>query len=347
MVMSLLFEIVCSNVSQGWIAVLCEGTGDWEWQAKFWHVGTATSRNPCWLCSCTQAGPTGWTHLVDKPPRRGDWLLHSRPQNPLVLLPGFSAFMLRFDVMHSLCLGVCQWVNACVLMWCCEQNVFRDGALRSRLWTAWLHFMTWLYARGLESSQRLFTPRRLLVHTGDYLELQGKAWNSRLITNWLASVVCEQQVLPGDATGSLIVSLQWSLNDLFHQSESRGRRFTPAEAANYSNTARQVVRLYRALSYHYWTQRLLRLPMRPKVHALWELAKVVETDLINPRCSHCFASESFLKELLKTAKATSRTTMALSAFRRYMVRLAWRWRGLERTRARRKRPEPSRSLHSD
>ena len=161
-------------------------------------------------------------------------------------------------------------------------------------------------------------------------------------------MVCQQQVLPGDAIGSLFVSLQWSLNDLFHQSESRGRRFTPAEAANYSNTARQVVRLYRALSYHYWTQRLLRLPMRPKVHALWELAKVLSRQIsLTQDVYPCFASESFLKELLKTAKATSRTTMALSALRRYMVRLAWRWRGLERTRARRKRPKPSRSLHSD
>ena len=328
----------------GWAAVLCEARGDWEWQAKFFHAPTSTTRQPCWLCECQQHGAHGWTLFQQETARPANWLAPRPVANPLTQLPGFHVTMLRVDLMHTVCLGPCLWINAATLLWLCEQNRFPGDRLGLKLWNAWARFREWCQSRGLGTTQKPFTVRKLLLHKREYAEFQVKAWNSRLITNWLAFETNQIDVGSLDHTGVLTTSLQWQANESIHLCEASGRLFTQDEADAYHDLVSGAVLMYRELAYRHWQMQVLWHPMRPKLHIWLECARLCRRDRFNPRFFHCFADESHLRLLLSAARASSRTTMGLATSRRYLLRLSHRWRGLERVRIKRVRAPHSNNL---
>ncbi len=299
--------------------------------AKFWGTPSANHKSFCWRCVATHEGPRAWTQLVDQPLRTTTWLRSHPKVNPIVVLfPGFVVEMIRFDIMHCISLGVAQWVNAAALLWLCDVGHFGPGSVAAKLSRGWARLLLWTQARGLEITQRRFTPRKLLLHLmAEYTELQSKAWNSRLMVNWLDHEL--RHVDPGaDAMGTLVVALQSSLNRALHVCEAAPRFFDQATANHFSELIEHAGLMYRELAGMCAEQGLFRYPMRPKVHAMLELGRVAKVDKINPRFYHVYADESHLKTLLRCAKASPRAALAASGVRRYLLRLTLRWKGLER-----------------
>lgn len=321
-----------TQLAGDWAAVLTESRGDWEWQAKFFHTPTSTTRKPCWLCSCDQHGAHGWPLLQQEAPRPADWLAKLPVSNPLTELPGFNKTMVKVDLMHTVCLGVCIWTNAGSLLWLCERGHWPGDSLASQLHHSWCSFREWCQSRGLDTSQKPFTPRKLLVHKREYAEFQCKAWNSRLLCNWLAAEMQRLDHSLLDATGALTTGLQWQVNESIHLLEASGRFLTQREADRYHELVDSAVRVYCALAHRHLQEESLRYPLRPKLHLWLECARLCRRDRYNPRFFHCFADESHLRLLLSAARASPRATMGLATSRRYLLRLSHRWRGLERVR---------------
>ncbi len=315
------------QLAQGYRGILVEARGDWEWHSKFWHVPTATSREFCFQCVVTQSDV--WVRLERQPLRQPHWLQQLQPCNPLAHLPGMCTQMLRIDQMHTVNLGVGQWTNAATLLWLLDAGSFGGDNNGERLWAAWLRFVGWVNGVGLDTTQRPFTPRRLLMHVpGAFVELQSKAWNSRLVTAWLASVASQMDV--PDDFGRLVVSLQMMLDESLHFCEERGLLLTPADAQRFCGLVEAAVTVYRDLAWRCLQRNLFWYPLRPKVHAWLELGRAVWRDKINPRYYHCFADESHLRLLTRCAKGCPRVNMSGAVLRRYLLRLGMRWRGLER-----------------
>lgn len=258
-------------------ACLTEGRGDWEFLSKFWHVPSAQHSAPCMFCTCTQFGPTSWTRLSQQPLRPDDWF---PKRNPLTRL-GVTVSMLRYDLMHIVQLGVAQWVNGASLLWLCQKGFFEGDSLAQQLASAWCRFKRWAAGLGLTPTQKVFTGRRLLCHIIEYVELQGKAWNSRLITSWLAVEMA--QIEAADEETQLITSLQFLLSESSRFLEVRGRYLLPEEGAQYNSLVTDALLIYRELARRNYLRGRLWHPLRPKLHAWAEIGRVCQADLINPR----------------------------------------------------------------
>jgi hypothetical protein len=256
--------------------------------------------------------------------------------------------MIRGDMMHTVCLGVALWINSPVLLWLCSIGHFVGATLSLRLRAAWVSFKTWVHSLGQDSSQRVFTYYRVHGPRGDYAEFQSKAWNTRLITNWLDHEAHRVALAPDDSddddeaaserrrVANLTVTLIWLLNESFHVSEASGRFFTQPEADHYCELVESTLRVYKELAGRALAKEELVYPMRPKLHAWHELALTAKVDLANPRFFHCFADEDHLRVVLRAARASPRATMAAAVVRRHLLKLAlvWSGRGLRRIRRR-------------
>lgn len=330
-------------LSPGYRAALVEFRGDWEWLAKALHIPTASSSEPCYKCLCTSRGIMSWTDFREDAPwrtalRLTDTFLQAPNRSPLTRL-GFDLSQIRIDVMHTVCLGVGLWINAAVLLYLCGLGHYREGPLARQLKEAWLSFKEWIHEHSLQSSQRLFTPRRLLVLGGEqqeYAELQAKAWNSRLVTNFLAGETGKLQ--PRCEEDHLTFTLAWALNESYHICEASPRFMNNETATSYHGVVELALRCYRDLSRRALAQGKLLYPMRPKLHLWCELAAGVRADHANPRFFHVFADEDFLRVVLKAARATPRASMAAATVRRYIVRLTLVWAGRAQLLQRKRKP---------
>ena len=256
-------------IAPGYRGVFAEARGDWEWLAKALHIPSATNTQPCLRCLCTQYGPMTWTNVSHDAPWRdtrrstAGFVTNAR-RSPLTYLP-FSLDMVRFGVMHTVCLGVCLWANAAALLFLCGAGAFGGGSLSKQLRQSWVSFLNWLYDNAQASSQRVFTRRRLLVHDGwkDYAEMQAKAWNSRLTTNWLDAEMRRLVIQPGDWKGQLIGTLIWSVNESFHISEASPRFFSRHDGDQYASVVERGVHCYKALAVQAHADQELLYPLRP------------------------------------------------------------------------------------
>ena len=228
--------------------------------------------------------------------------------------------------MHCVCLGVCLWVISPVLLWLCEIGQYGGGTISRQLRVAFAAWETWLHEHQLESSQRMFTPRRLGMGKGDYLENDAKAWNARMLINWLDD---EVRKAPGPVSfqGWLTIRLIAVMNESFHLSEGAGRFFTPGDASSYQSCVEEGLALYKQLARLAYNRRVLHFPLRPKLHEWQELGAQVARDRANPRFYHCFADEDYLRVVLRAARACPRHSMAGATLRRWVLRCTLDWAG--------------------
>jgi hypothetical protein len=161
----------------------------------------------------------------------------------------------------------------------------------------------------------------------NYAEFQSKAWNTRLITNWLDHETRSVELAPDDTESQLRTTLIWSLNESFHVSEAAGRWFTQEEANQYLAAVELTLHVYKELARRALDRGALLYPMRPKLHAWHEIALTAQIDLANPRFFHCFADEDYLKIVLRAARASPRAVMAAAVVKRYILKLALQWSG--------------------
>lgn len=311
-------------LAAGFKGLLIEARGDWEWFSKCFHVPAASSqKQPCWRCGCSIAGRLAWTNLGPDAAWRSQPPAPLVKESPLSRLPLFHRDMIRIDTMHTCNLGVCAWVGAGALLWLCGSGHFGHEKLANQLATAWLSFRQWLHEHGLQSSQRPFTGRWLGLHVQDFAEMHVKAWNCRLIINWMD---CEyRKACVNDEEGRLNAVLLWCCNEAFHLCEASGRVLSHAAADRYCELVEKAVGLYFELSRRALQKQVMRYPLRPKVHLWLHLALMVKEDHINPRFYHCFSDEGFLKVTLKAARASPRAAMSSAVVRRYLLRLSLTW----------------------
>ena len=311
--------------------VFVEARGDWEWRAQCWHLPTASTMELCYKCGATLRGPLAFDNFAPDAPQRASprrtvaWWFQQPRVSPLFYLP-VHLDMFRIDVMHCLCQGVCLWVISPVLLWLCGQGLYGDGPLARQLRVAFASWGQWLHEHQLESSQRVFTPRRLGLGKNDYLENDAKAWNARMIINWLDSE-SRRAPQPVSNDGWMMTELVTTMNEMFHLSESSPMFFQQHEAAQYHGLVEKGLALYKQLAVNSFRRRVLHFPLRPKLHEWQELGEQVLRDRTNPRFNHCFADEDYLRVVLRAARACPRAAMAGAVLRRWVLKCSLVWSG--------------------
>ncbi len=105
---------------------LLECRGDWQWFGTAFHFRTQSSERICWMCDAGKgAAPCSFAEVSAGATWRGTAIAHEEfcgrcassgaPVSSLFDTPGFRVDMILVDVLHTLDLGVSQWVAGAVL----------------------------------------------------------------------------------------------------------------------------------------------------------------------------------------------------------------------------------------
>ncbi|CAK9060971.1 unnamed protein product [Durusdinium trenchii] len=90
--------------------------------------------------------------------------------------------------MHVINLGLLYGTNASALVMLCEDKFFDGDNFREQLESAYDDFKSFTKAKKISHSQKMFTPRLVVKKDGQLL-MTGKAYNNRVIAEWLHDVV--------------------------------------------------------------------------------------------------------------------------------------------------------------
>lgn len=333
-----------TQLAAGWRAAFVESRGDWEFQVRLYRLQGYRHNNMCHLCAATlKDGPLSFANFSPDAGWRATLktsvdFFQTRPLEehcPLVRVPGFALSMLRIDTMHTICLGLGRFLNAAVLLWLCRSGHarFGEGSLDQRLRRSWVCFKAWCYTMSVMTTQRVFCLKRIgpkgwLTH--EYPELLTKAWNSRIITAWLADEACQAQareVGDGEEERCLVQAVTYWLAKAYSIMEGNPRNLSAEVADGLARCFEELLSVWTALSNLALEVSALGWPVRPKWHLIAHLADIVRADRVNPRHYHCFRDEDQVGTLIKVAASSHRSTVSISVLNKYLLRLGLRWAG--------------------
>ncbi|CAK9117800.1 unnamed protein product [Durusdinium trenchii] len=136
--------------------------------------------------------------------------------------------------MHILCLGVDILVAGNVLKTIVDSDSYQfwgDGDEEQKLLCAWQKLKEWARQSGWKHSVPRFAPKKLKSAQHPYPELQSKAWNARVVIQWLSSALEEfSTALPADGTIQLMKECVTCLASFHRIGELNGRFLTKSVA---------------------------------------------------------------------------------------------------------------------
>ena len=145
---------------------LAELKGDWPWLRKILRFQPSfTGNRVCFLCHSTVFPDRIPFYDVDSDLDEIstigfiNTMLDTCSPSPLLLVIGFSPWMIRICTMHTVNLGLCFTVNGACLATLIRLGYFgnpAEGKFEDRLLDAHRDFVAWRRAAGVSSSQRRF-----------------------------------------------------------------------------------------------------------------------------------------------------------------------------------------------
>ena len=70
--------------------------------------------------------------------------------SPLTMITGFHPQLIKMCSMHTVHLGVCQWVNGSAILGLCDTNCFGTGQLAEKLAVLTQRFNAWCRVHSME-----------------------------------------------------------------------------------------------------------------------------------------------------------------------------------------------------
>ncbi len=189
-------KVAGTLLAGGFKGIVVDFRGDWSWHKELWDCRAWSGLEICHACRATLDGERTWTDFSEvalwrrSPQRTTEEYLQEHPaatRNRLCLLPGWQLGQIRWDVMHSVNLGVARLAGACGILDLVSRGVFGQGDLPMQLKAAWARFRTWCRRHRIQCNARRFTVGRLNAKGKNWPELSSRAWNTRVICGWLSS----------------------------------------------------------------------------------------------------------------------------------------------------------------
>lgn len=106
--------------------------------------------------------------------------------NPLMFVTGWHPDRIVFCEMHTVHLGICQWMNGCTIHVLAKYKYFGDVKLPEALEVLTRRFNSWCKLTSIRHYQPFIPVSVLVVKDGEYPELRLKAYTSRVLTTFLA-----------------------------------------------------------------------------------------------------------------------------------------------------------------
>ena len=295
-------------LAEGWRAGCVELRGDWAFQASVYGVPHWTSDHMCHMCAASKSGPLHYTDFRRRPTWRFRRISHNLFMQlmrqkfgdricPLFLMRGFHRDMVRTCSMHSLNLGFGEQVNGGCLRHLLDSGFYGDVGrlpLQARLHLAWADFRRWAKDNHVTTSQPRFTVSKLNARADhDVPALSSKAYNSRVVTAYLAEACAGAQIANNTEEGLLVAGTAWGLAACYRRMERAPRFMTDLQAQSVETAGMLSLQCFSALARRALLQNRPRWIFKPKMHRIHHLLQDMRQTrprLMLPFCAfaeHC------------------------------------------------------------
>lgn len=287
------------EIAGGFRGALVEFRGDWKWQCQVFQLPAWGAVHCCHQCAAGRRRPWLYTDVRDRPswrlrPLTNELFVRARQgpnQCPLMRAPGFHMAMIRCCSMHTINLGFGASVNGNVLVDLITATTLYgpdDMSLDLKLRAVHADLKRWCRVNGASCSQPMLTTRKLHMGPNVYPELDAKAYNSRVITAYLAEM-CAVACLTDHSEYALLRSgCCWGLATLYDLVERAPLQMSPQQAVAAERAGMISIQCYARLAQASLQIRRARWALKPKVHKLHHLLRQMARDRPTPRfCAVC------------------------------------------------------------
>jgi hypothetical protein len=194
---------------------------------------------------------------------------------PLVHVPGFHKDMIKKCSMHCINLGYGLLVNGNTMLELVERGgMYGEGPLNDRLHALWCDFKRWLRENNIRSSQPRFTVAKLGMQSlSNSPELDTKAYNSRVITGYLAEAASAELLRDESHHALLRAAAVWGLAALYDRVERAPRIMSREEADAAAEAGMVSLQAYNALAVESVAAMRCRWTCKPKLHKVHHLIR--------------------------------------------------------------------------
>lgn len=158
----------------------------------------------------------------------------------------------------------------------------------------------------------------------DYPEHAAKAYNSRVVTSYLAHVSGVWAAATQAPEDCLVATCMFALASWFDHVEQAGRYLSQHEATQIHALGLLFLRTYKRLGGAAIRAGKLRWPIRPKFHAFQHLNIDMLNERYNCRFYHSFCDESMVGVMKRLARTCNVFTLERSTLRKYLLRCAFK-----------------------
>ena len=217
--------------------VVTEFRSDWKYVVDLFALSSNyNASNTCHRCECTkQHGPLGFGQFgmdaawVGTQRSNTEFLRKCLPNldspllNPLVLLPDFHMSQIKACFMHVAHLGIGLYTNGSAINVLMLKGFLGEDGTDEQLQRLWSMFKIWRKANKVSVSIPKF--RAFCLHeTDNQAWYHTKAWHGRVLTAFLASVLCEKsREQPGDNDLAMAANCLFHLGELYNSLEEAPR----------------------------------------------------------------------------------------------------------------------------
>ena len=328
------------SIAGGIRFIVCEVAGDWKWLRKVFMMTTSYCHNSiCHLCFASKLLSAGDSFADFRACARhrsrrrshADFvanIFRLRRRIPvLTKLPHFHVSMIVFDWMHAFLLGVAQFVCGNAIVQHMENRRFGHfrGAARVAqtlmLRIAWARFNKFCAQHAVNHSQPMFTTGSVgLNESGPkWPLLKAKAGNTGCVLRWLDSV--ERGIAGATEHICLRRNVVCSLNHA-HQLLLRSNMFfADGSEKEFHDHISLALLSYEILSREAAEMRLPRWQLKPKHHAIDEMASASLRTKRNPRSQWCMKGEDFMGVSSRLSSRSHPSTVSFDALERWLLNL--------------------------
>lgn len=256
----------------------CQIRADWRGYIDLYGMKAGWNmKQVCHRCKAQMHGPdrwTRWTHFEHFEKRsHANFILNILPRypSPLTCIIGYHVMLNRWCMMHTVNLGIAQWVNAACALLLSGSGKYGaavpDADLSRQLNALYIRFRAWGNAAGIAHSQPRFTLQMVRGSALDFAEFSHKAYNGRVLLVFFTAALAElRSHSADDMLMNLTLGAVQSLNEYMTKCEEYPIYLNQEQADHLKSIGQKFLGIYYAASSHCRELNLLWFPLRPKLH---------------------------------------------------------------------------------
>ena len=323
--------------SDGHRGCWAEMRGDWKFLHESLHTRAFYGSNECChLCAAVKSGPERllYSNFARDSSLRAtcvtseSWLEAAAadpgPVSPLLKIPGFCIWRVRFDIMHTLDLGILTHALPSALTeLTAAADVFPANTRAKRLDLATQSYSNWCQANGITPANRArgFGKRWCEGPYPCIGQFQAKAAAIRCMVYWFKEI-CDSA--SGTFHGRVRATMMNGFVEADEVMRGSGRHLTPEAQLKVAAAMEQALCAYNFLATEALEKGERLWKLVPKHHVMTHV--VYDNFGSNPRKMSCYLDEDMVGRMKRIYMKCHPSTAPTTSLKRYIILCGLRWK---------------------